>query len=211
MIRVVIADDHAVVRAGLRAVLSGAPDVSVVAEAANGKTALAAAQTHLPDVLLLDLTMPHLNGLEVIRQVRESAPTVKILVLSMHESPEFVRPAMSAGALGYVVKGTGLDSLMSAVRCVYSGEPYLDPAALAVLDAGTSADAATDPLEQLTSREREVLQFVAEGRTNREVAALLGISAKTVDTHRTSLMRKLDVHSAQALTLLAVRRGLIAG
>lgn len=209
MIRVVIADDHAIVRAGIRALLGHEPDVSIVAEAGDGRAAVAAVQRHAPDVLLIDLSMPGANGVEAIAQVHKTVPSTRVLVLSMHAAAEFVRPAMRAGAHGYVVKGSGLDDLVTAVRTVAEGSRFLDPSIAHLADEATRGQGEEDPLERLTHREREVLQLVAEGKTNREMADALGLSPKTVDAHRTSLMRKLDLHDAQALTRFAMRRGLI--
>jgi DNA-binding NarL/FixJ family response regulator len=204
--RVVIADDHAVVRTGMRAVLSGERDVTVVAEAADGAEAVAAVEREKPDVLVMDLTMPRCGGVEAMAQVKKVAPRVRVLVLSMHATPEHVRSALKAGALGYVVKGSGLDHLVKALRVVASGERYLDPS----VESLVGGPETVDPLDDLTPRERQVLQLVAEGCTNREVARRLGISPKTADNHRTSLMAKLDLHDAQALTRLAVRRGIVS-
>jgi len=209
VIRVVVADDHAIVRAGLRALLDAAGDVTVVAEAADGRAAVEAVERLRPDVLLLDLSMPGLNGVEALRRVREGAPRTRVLVLSMHAAPEYVRPALRAGALGYLVKGAGLDDLLAALRAVAAGRRFLGPEAERVA-ARAGADE-SDDLDRLTPREREVLQLVAEGRTNREIASALGLSPKTVDAHRTRVMQKLDLHDAQALTRYALRRGLISG
>lgn len=206
MIRVVLADDHAIVRAGLRALLTGESDVSIVAEAVDGASALDAVRKHAPDVLLLDLSLPPPNGVDVTRTLRAEKSATRVLVLTMHAAPEFVRPALDAGAMGYVVKGAGLDDLVVALRAVARGERFVDAMAAAAMRAPPSAD---DALDQLTPREVEVLRRVASGETNREMAQALGLSPKTVDSHRTNLMRKLDVHDAQGLTRLAVRRGLV--
>ncbi len=208
MIRVVLADDHAIVRAGLRALLSCQPDVRVVAEARTGVEALAALAAHAPQVLLLDLSMPDLDGVETITRARAAAPATGILVLSMHAAREHVRPAIRAGAHGYVVKGSGLDDLVRALRAVAGGARFFD-AAVADVAAEPFAAAPGDPLDRLTPREREVLRRVAEGRTNRMIADDLGLSPKTIDAHRTNLMRKLDLHDAQGVTRFAVRHGLV--
>ena len=210
MIRIVIADDHAIVRTGVRAILSTKGDVTIAAEAADGRAALDAVAQHRPDVLVIDLTMPELNGMEAIGRVRALSPMTKVLVLSMHAAPEFVRPALRAGALGYVVKGAGLDDLVTAIRTVAAGERFLDAQANASSLNEDFEPESADDLERLTPREREVLQLVAEGFTNREIGERIGIAAKTVDVHRTSLMKKLDLHSAAALTRFALRRGLIS-
>jgi two-component system, NarL family, response regulator NreC len=211
LIRLVIADDHAIVREGLRALLGIHSDMTVVAEASDGHQALDAVRRCAPDVLVIDLTMPTLGGLEAIVRVNTAAPRTRILVLTMHSAPEFVRPAIDAGAHGYVVKGAGLDRLVDAIRAVAAGEHYLDSSAASVVahDA-LSPGAPPDDVHRLTPREREILQLVAEGRTNGEIADQLGLAAKTVDTHRTNLMRKLNLHSAQAVTRFAIRRGLVS-
>lgn len=210
MIRIVIADDHAIVRAGIRAVLGGADDLSIVAEAEDGRAALDAVARHRPEVLLLDLTMPGLSGLEALGRVREACATTAVVVLSMHTAAEFVRPALRMGVRGYVVKGAGLDDLVHAVRVVAGGERFLDPSVASIAEGDEiEPDRPADDLAQLTPREREILQLIAEGHTNKEIGERLGLSAKTVDVHRTNLMRKLDLHSAQALTRFAIRRGLV--
>jgi DNA-binding NarL/FixJ family response regulator len=215
VIRVAIADDHAIVRAGLRALLACETDMVLVAMAADGMEAIDIAARLSIDVFLVDLSMPVLDGVEVIARIRTVAPRTRILVLTMHAMPEFVRPALRAGAHGYVVKGTGLDDLITAIRAVHVGERFLDPAAAVVMQEeqalGFGANAPKDDLDRLTPREREVLRMIATGHTNRSVAAALGLSPKTVDSHRTNLMRKLGVHDAQGLTRFALRTGLIAG
>ena len=206
-LRVVIADDHAIVRTGIRALLSCEPDVQIVAEASDGRAAVTAVQRHAPDVLLIDLSMPGANGVEAIARVHELAPHTRVLVLSMHAAPEFVRPAIRAGAHGYVVKGAGLEELVNALRTIASGGRFFDASIQSL--ASTSGPDPDDPLTSLTHREREVLQLVAEGHSNREIGAALGLSPKTIDAHRTNLMRKLDLHDAQAVTRFAVRHRLV--
>jgi len=206
MIRVVVADDHAVVRAGVRAVLASEPDVSLVAEAGDGTGAVVAVLAHSPEVLLLDWTLPG-DGRAVLERVRAEAPGTRVCVLSMHQDGATVREALGAGALGYVVKGAGIENLVTALRAVAAGRRFLDPAAESGLTSGPEPE--DDDWERLTPRERLVLRRVAEGRTNREIATELSLSPKTVDTHRTNLMRKLGVHDAQALARFAVRRGLL--
>ena len=211
MIRVVVADDHAIVRAGVRALFEGEPDVLIVAEAEDGHAALAATVRHAPDVLLIDLSMPGCNGVEAITRLRDKGLRTRVLVLSMHGGLDYVRPAMRAGAHGYVVKGSGLDHLASALRRVAAGERFLDPvAARALAEDGAARRVVVDEVALLTPREREVLQLIAEGRSSRRIAARLDLSIKTVDAHRTSLMKKLGLHNAQAVTLFALRHGLIS-
>jgi DNA-binding NarL/FixJ family response regulator len=206
MIHVVVADDHAVVRAGVRAVLASEPDMAVVAEAGDAAAALAAVREHHPEVLLLDWTLPG-DGRAALTQVRAEAPATRVCILSMHQDGATVREALGAGALGYVVKGAGIEHLVTALRSVAAGRRFLDAAAESGLSAGP--EPADDEWQRLTPRERLVLRRVAEGRTNREIATELSLSPKTVDTHRTNLMRKLGVHDAQALARFAVRRGLL--
>jgi DNA-binding NarL/FixJ family response regulator len=210
MIRVVVADDHAIVRTGIRALLTSAGDMVLVAEAGDGRAAIEAVASHRPDVLLVDLTMPELNGLEVISRARAASPRTRVLILSMHAAAEFVRPALRVGAHGYVVKGSGLDDLVQAIRVVAAGGKFLGPEAAAVTEADEmDPGRPLDDLEHLTPREREILQLIAEGNTNRAIGERLALSAKTVDVHRTNIMKKLDLHTAQALTRFAIRRGLI--
>jgi two-component system response regulator NreC len=211
VIRVLLCDDHAIVRAGLRVLLEREADISIIGEANDGHEAARLVQRHNPCVVLLDLSMPGGNGVEAIARIRDTAPQSRVLVLSMHATPEYVRPALRAGAAGYVVKGSGLSDLLLALRTVARGERFLGAEAERIVNADLLHPAAKeDDLERLTQRERDVLQLVAEGQTNRQIALTLGLSPKTIDTHRTSLMRKLGLHDAQAVTRFALRRGLIA-
>lgn len=209
MIRVAIADDHAIVRAGLRALIGGEADMTLVAEACDGLAALEAGKGQGVDVFLVDLSLPGMDGVEVIAKLRAACPQTRVLVLSMHASAEFVRPALRAGALGYLVKGAGLDDLLPAIRAVHRGERFVDPAAASALQGEQQEEG--DAVQRLTPREREVWRMVAQGHTNRSMALALGLSPKTVDSHRSNLMRKLGVHDVQGLTRLAVRRGLVDG
>ena len=206
MIRVVVADDHEVVRAGVRAVLASEADIEVVGEASDVATALDSVAALTPDVLLLDLGLPG-DGLEVLRTERQRWTTTRVLVLSMHADGPHVRAALHAGAAGYVVKGAGVEALVSALRAVAAGSTFLDRGAARALEEPVGEpDLAW---ERLTPRERLVLRRVAEWRTNREIAAELALSHKTVDSHRTSLMRKLGLRDAQGVTRFAMRRGLL--
>jgi len=211
VIRVVIADDHAVVRAGVRAVLAAEADLHVVAEADSPTAVMRELKDHAADTLLVDLTMPGGRGVDLIARVRQAFPNLRILVLSMHATPEYVSGALAAGANGYVVKGSGLEDLVTALRAVAAGKSFLDASAKRVAGQPGSGGSGVTELARLSLREREVLILVAEGHTNREISELLVISPKTVDTHRTSLMRKLDLHDAQALTRFAMQNGLLSG
>ena len=209
MIRVVLADDHALVRDGLRAVLAREPDIQVVGEAADGRAALGVVETAKPDVAVLDLSMPLLNGLDVARQLvaRDGAP--RPILMTMHAEDRYVLHALRAGVRGYVLKKQAAADLVRAIRDVASGRVYLSPGVgAAVADAIRLGS--PPPEERLTPREREVLQLVAEGKTTKEIAALLNISVKTADAHRTRLMQKLDIHNTAELVLYAVRRGVIS-
>lgn len=209
MIRVLLADDHPVVRRGLGAVLESAPDMRVVGEVGDGEAAIEACARLTPDVLLLDLSLPKLNGIDALKRVKAGPAAPRVLVLSMHAGPEHVWPAARAGADGYVVKGAGLEHLVEAVRAVAAGRTFWGAEAQAVLAATPEADGEATRLATLTAREREVLVLVAQGRSNKEIGAALGISPRTVDVHRGNLMRKLDVHDAHAVTRLASRHGLV--
>lgn len=213
-VRVVLADDHAIVRQGLRALLEAAGGFEVVAEAEDGRQVVEVVEAEKPDIVLLDLSMPGANGVEALRLLKEGHPKVRVVVLSMHATSEYVRAALRAGADGYLVKGSGIGDLCSALRRVGTGERVLSPeverAALQDLLDGPEVGLVVDPLGRLTPREREVLQLIAEGHSNRSVAARLGLSAKTVDGHRTRIMAKLDLHDVTALTRFAIRHGLVS-
>ena len=207
--RIAIADDHAIVRAGLRALLACHEDMELVAEACDGAEAVEVVRAHAVDVLLMDLGMPRMDGVEAIRRVSELRPATRVVVLSMHAGPEHVRPALRAGARGFVVKGAGLGDLVTAIRAVHAGDRFLDAAASAAMQDPGATSAASDELALLTAREREVLRLIALGHTNKSIAAELELSPKTVDAPRTNLMRKLGILDAQGLTRLAMRRGLL--
>ncbi len=213
-IRIVIADDHTIVREGIRSVLETAGDLDVVGEAATGAEALRLVEDLSPDVLVLDISMPEGSGLDVTRQLRTAGSAVpRVLILSVYDDTEFVVEAVRAGAAGYLRKDSSPSELRDAVRTVHRGEEYFSPAVASRLSSairdGSPRRAAT-PLDVLTSREREVLALVATGLTNKEVAARLGISHRTVESHREHLVKKLGVQSVAELTKLALKSGLIA-
>ncbi len=208
-----VVDDHAVVREGLRHVLTAAEGFSVVGEAANATEALGLAESVRPDVVLLDLTMPGMSGLDAAAELRRRASGARILVLSMHEQDEYVLAAVRGGADGYILKDASPAELRAAVRTVRAGGEYFSPAVARRLAAAVRGDVATqsprDRLQLLTPREREVLALVATGQTNREIAARLGISPRTVESHRESLMKKLALRTVADLTRFALQTGLL--
>ena len=210
MIRVVLADDHALVRDGLRAVLSREPDLQVVGEAADGREALMVAETAKPDVAVLDLSMPLLNGLDAARQLAARDPAPRTILITMHAEDRYVLDALRAGVRGYVLKKQAAADLVRAIHEVVAGRVYLSPGVGAAV-AQAIRTGGSLPDERLTSREREVLQLVAEGKTTKEIAAILHVSVKTADTHRTRLMQKLDIHDIAGLTRYAIRLGLVQG
>lgn len=210
-IRVLIADDHALVREGLRYVLDADPLIEVVAEASNGRVAVELALEHRPDVVVLDITMPEENGLKAAARIREQLPQTRVLLLSMHEQGEYVREGMRIGTHGYLLKDAAGEELRAAIRAVYAGGTFFSPAVvkrLSSTEAVGDASAASQ-LEQLTPRERDVLRGVARGLTNKAIAAELGISRRTVEAHRESLMRKLQIHSVAGLTRFALEAGIV--
>ncbi len=210
-IRVLVADDHAIVRTGIRHVLESEPGFAVVGEAATGAEALELATSLRPDVAVLDISMPDESGLRVAEELRRRVPTTHVLILSMHDNTEYVLESLRAGAHGYLLKDTAATELRGAIRAVRRGESFFSPPIASRLTAVVRGDAAGQPdaLSQLTARERQVLIGVAQGRTNREIALELGISHRTVETHRESLMRKLGVRTVAGLTRLALEAGLI--
>ena len=205
-IRLLLAEDHVLVRQGLRALLEQAGMV-VIGEASDGPEALQLAHAHQPDVAVLDIAMPHLNGLETARRLRESEPQTKIIVLTMHTEAPYVLEALQAGAVGYVLKTQAATDIVQAIHAALQGAIYLSPRVTnAVVQAYLTG--ATLPSDPLTSREREIVQLIAEGQTTKEIAAHLGLSVKTVESHRINLMRKLDIHETATLVRYAIRRGL---
>ena len=207
-IRILLADDHAVVRQGFKMILAAQPDMEIVGEAGNGREAVESAARLRPDLVVMDVAMPELNGIEATRRIGEAAPHTRVLALSMHKDSVYVREVLRAGARGYLLKDSPAPDLVAAVRAVASGEGYLSPAVSnAVLDDYRRH--VTNPIDLLTSREREVLQMLAEGKTNKEIAGVLNLSVYTVDAHRGRIMEKLNLHSINELVRFAVRNGLI--
>jgi DNA-binding NarL/FixJ family response regulator len=218
-IRILLADDHALVRAGIRALLESLAEIEVIAEVDNGQDALQLIGTLQPDVVLMDIAMPQLNGLEVVAQVSKCFPQVRVIILSMHENEEYVLQALRAGAAGYLLKGARTSELDLAVTSVARGEIYLSPAASkhVVLDyiqrvgrASATTEREPGPDERLTPRQREILQLIAAGCTTKEIAQRLEISVKTVEMHRAQLMDRLDIHDIAGLVRYAIRTGLVA-
>jgi two-component system, NarL family, response regulator NreC len=212
-LRILLADDHTVVRQGLRKVLEARPEWQVVAEAGDGREAVRLAEETTPDVAILDVAMPLLNGIDAVRQIARKVPTTRMLVLSMHADEAYVTQMLRAGAAGYLLKDSADVDLLQAVDAVSAGKSFFSPAIARVIaddyvrhlaDRGVS-----DRFELLSEREREIFQLIAEGKTNKEIAALLFLSPSTVDTHRSRIMEKLDVHSAAEIVLYAVRKGVI--
>lgn len=210
-IRVLLADDHTLVRAGIRGLLQGIAGVEVVGEAEDGHEALRLAGELHPDVALLDIGMPGLNGLDAATQLMRADPRVRVLILSMHSAEEYVLRALRAGCAGYLLKRSAVSELEVAVRAVARGETYLSPTVSkqVVDDYVGRTGGSADPLEALTPRQREILQMVAEGRTSKEVADLLRLSFKTVEAHRAQIMERLGLDDVTALVRFAVRVGLI--
>jgi DNA-binding NarL/FixJ family response regulator len=208
-VRVLIADDHGIVRGGLRLLLDRQPDMEVVGEAADGADAVAAALAHRPDLAILDVSMPTLTGLQAARAIRAQAPEVTVLMLSMHDDERYLFEALKAGAAGYVLKHEAGQELVDAARAVNRGESFLTNAGQRSLVRAWMADESTAPREPLSPREREVLKLIAEAHTNREIGEILGLSEKTVETHRGNLLRKLGMRDRVELVRYAIRRGLV--
>jgi DNA-binding NarL/FixJ family response regulator len=209
--RIMLADDHQLVRAGFRALLKQMPAVEVVAEAADGREALDLFKKHRPDVILIDIAMPKLNGLEAIARITKEFPNAMVVVLSMHANQEYVMQAIQAGARGYLIKDDAVSELKAAIKGVTAGELYLSPQISKNLTPGDLEKVGVryDPLAKLTTRQREILQLIAEGNNTKEIAFLLKVSAKTVEAHRTQLMRRLGIDDIPSLVRQAMRSGLV--
>jgi two-component system response regulator NreC len=208
LIKVLLADDHTIVRQGLKLILSSHPDLEVVGEAANGNEVINLAEKLKPDVILMDVAMPELNGIEATRRLHQISPRMKVLVLSMHKEAVYIREILKAGARGYILKDAIDTELVNAIQSVARGDGYISPAISGALLSDYRQNL-TDPLDLLSTREREVLQLIAEGKTNKEVATRLNLSVYTVDSHRGKIMEKLNLHSAGELIRFAVKNGLV--
>lgn len=210
-VRVLLADDHTLVRAGIRALLDKLPEVQVVAEATDGRDALNLVKTHQPHVVLMDIAMPGLNGLEATRRMVKEFPKTSVLILSMHASEEYVWQALRGGAAGYLLKGADLAELALAIKAVTRGETYLSPpiSKQVIKDYVRRVGGEETLLERLTPRQREILQLIAEGATTKDIGMALKISVKTVETHRALLMERLDIHDVAGLVRYAVKIGLV--
>jgi DNA-binding NarL/FixJ family response regulator len=212
-VRILLADDHTVVRQGLRKILEERSDWEVVAEAADGREAVRLAEHCKPDVAILDVAMPRLNGIEATRQIARRLPSTRVLVLSMHQDEAYVAQILQAGASGYILKDSADVDLIQAVSELAKGRSFFSPViARVMLDDYVRQNTDKDPSdrwESLSEREREVLQLIAEGKTSKEIATILSVSPSTIETHRAHLMEKLDLHSAAEVVLFAVRRGVV--
>jgi len=213
-IRVLVADDHAIIREGLRVMLGNQPDMEVVGTAANGREAVRLVDEHEPDIVVIDISMPELNGIEAISQMLPRHPRIKVIVLSIHETKPYVYRTLKAGAKGYLIKETAGLEVVDAVRAVDHGERYLSQRIADLLTDVSFRNLETSievsPLETLSSREREILQLVAEGKTSQEIAERLSISPKTVDTYRSRLMHKIRVEDMAGLVKFAIQHGVIS-
>jgi two-component system, NarL family, response regulator NreC len=213
-IRILLADDHSLVRKGLRLLVESQEGLEVVAEASDGREAVKMAAEFLPDIAILDIAMPNLNGIDATGQIVKSGADVRVIILSMHSDESYVVRALDAGARGYLLKDSAEDDLVQAVRTVAQGRPYFSPAISATLLEDyvrtLRQRGLTDSYDLLTDREKEVLQLLAEGKSNKEVAALLSLSPYTIETHRTNMMQKLNLHNTAEIVLYAVRKKIIS-
>lgn len=212
--RVIIAEDHTILREGLRALLSAEPDFEVVGEAEDGQEAIRMVEKLSPNLILMDLSMPRMNGLDAIREIKKKSDGTKILVLTVHKTDEYILATLQAGADGYILKDSTHAELGMAIRTVLGGKFYLSPGISEKIIEGYLAGnkpskSSTTPWEALTARERGILKLIAEGYKNKDIAEYLCISVKTVEKHRANLMQKLDLHSVSALTALAIEKGLV--
>lgn len=210
-LRVMIVEDHALVRAGMRALLQKIAGIEVVADVGDGWEALKAVQANAPDLILMDIAMPGLNGLDATSRIMKESSTTRVILLSMYANEEYLRQALQVGAVGYLLKGAELSELELAIRTVSRGETYLTPAVAkyAVDVYRNKSGEPSSPLARLSGRQREILQLIAEGSTTKDIAQRLNLSVKTVETHRAQLMERLEIHDVPGLVRLAIRAGLI--
>jgi len=206
--RILLVDDHVLVRAGIRALIESMDGMRIVAEASNGREAVAMAREHSPDLIIMDVSMKELNGIDATESIMATAPATRVLILSMHAAEEFVRRAMRAGAAGYVVKDSVPLELKLAIDAIVAGEVYLSPRVSRHLVSALSGGDA-DSLDLLTLRQREVLQMIAEGKSTKEIAAILEVSIKTVETHRAAIMARLGIRDIAGLVIFAARNNLV--
>jgi len=213
--RVLIVDDHTLLRAGLRALLAQDPDIEIVGEAADGRDAVRAVGQLSPHLVLMDLTMPGMNGIEAVTEIKRRYPEVRILVMTLHKTEDFIHASLRAGADGYILKDATHEELRLAIRSVLQGKTYLsmDVSGKVVSGylGGGKTRSGSSVFDTLTHREREILKLVAEGKSNKQIAEFLSLSVKTVEKHRSNLMSKLDVHNAAGLTAFAIEKGLLVG
>lgn len=208
-VRVLLADDHELVRSGIRALLEAQPDIEVVAEAANGRDAIKLARDLAPDIGIIDIAMPGLNGIDTLRQIFSACPGIKVLACSMYSDLPYIVESLRLGACGYLLKNSAKDDLIRAVKAACEGKCFLSLDAATQLVEGFVRKVEPETKEVLTDREREILQLIAEGRTNKDVAMTLNLSLKTIETHRSNIMRKLKIKEVTGLVQYAIRKGLI--
>ena len=212
-VRIVLAEDHTILREGLRALLTADPNFEIIGEAADGRAAVRFVEKQIPDLILMDLSMPRMTGMDAIREIKKRYPQTKIIALTVHKTEEYLRTTLHAGADGYVLKDATRDELMMAIQSVLKGKTYLSPGVSGkVIEGyleGKESQMPLSTLGLLSQREREVLKLIAEGYKNKEIASDLCISLKTVEKHRANLMKKLDLHNAAALTAYAIEQGLV--
>jgi len=212
-VRIVLAEDHTILREGLRALLTADPNFEIIGEAADGRAAVRFVEKQIPDLILMDLSMPRMTGMDAIREIKKRYPQTKIIALTVHKTEEYLRTTLQAGADGYVLKDATHDELMMAIQSVLKGKTYLSPGVSGrVIEGyleGKESQMPPSTLGLLSQREREVLKLIAEGYKNKEIATDLCISLKTVEKHRANLMKKLDLHNAAALTAYAIEQGLV--
>ena len=212
-IRVLLAEDHTIVREGVKALLEGQPDIEVIAEVGDGRAAVETVERLAPDIVVMDLGMPKLNGVDATREIRSKGGPTRVVVLSMYSGEEYVRPVIRAGASGYLLKGSGLSDLVSAIRAVAGGDAFFSPEVARVLleeSRSPAAPAKKEPSDGLTKREREVLTLVAEGKSSPEIAKMLSLSVKTVEGHRGRIMSKLGIRNVAGLVRHAIKIGLVS-